>query len=40
MLSGKLEVAMKDMVVTVAQSLDKAQQVLAVRVAHTFTILW
>lgn len=37
---GKLEGAMKDMVATVAKSLDKAQQNLAARVANTFAILW
>lgn len=31
---------MKDMVGTVAKNLDKAQQNLAIRVAHTFAILW
>ncbi|DBA74384.1 TPA: hypothetical protein ACH3X1_011148 [Trebouxia sp. C0004] len=38
--AGKLEAAMKAMVVTVAKHLEKAQQSLAARIADTFTILW
>lgn len=37
---GKLEGAMKEMVATAAESLGKAQEGLAARVADTFTILW